>query len=84
MTDPCPVCGKADGTCGDQPLAFPPIHAIGEKGSELMADADEEKVYLPLQRSRRGKAGYRGENIVVVDDKGREHPEAVKKPRKGA
>ena len=35
-----------------------------------MADTDK-KVYLPKQHVKRGVAGYRGENIVVVDAKGK-------------
>lgn len=29
--------------------------------------AEDTKVYLPQQRVKRGVAGYRGEDIVVVD-----------------
>lgn len=76
MAGPCPVCGKADGSCGDQPLAFPPIVAFGEGGS-VVADKDG-KVYMPKQTTRRGVAGYRGNNIIVVDAKGKPDPSAVK------
>lgn len=65
----CPVCGKADGACGHQPLAFPPIHAPYEKEFNVANDA---KVYLPQQRvaKGRGKPGYKGKNVVVVDETG--------------
>ena len=29
--------------------------------------AQDTKVYLPKQKSRRGVAGYRGKNVVVID-----------------
>lgn len=58
----CPVCGAIDGTCGDQPLVFAPID-LSLKGTPMADD----KVYLPKQQTNRGVAGYRGENIVVVD-----------------
>jgi hypothetical protein len=28
----------------------------------------DDKVYLPKQRVRRGRAGYKGKNVVVVND----------------
>jgi hypothetical protein len=61
---PCPICGKANGACGHQPLAFPPID-LTFKGAK-MAD---RKIYVPKQRTNRGVAGYRGTNVVIVDDK---------------
>ena len=40
-----------------------------------MADS---KIYLPQQKVRRGKAGYKGKNVVVIDpDTGK--PAAAKK-----
>jgi hypothetical protein len=67
---PCPICGKASGSCGDQPLAFPPIDPIA-KG----ANVADTKIYVPKQRQSRGVAGYRGANVVIVDpDSGKEAP----------
>lgn len=65
---PCPICGKADGACGDQPLAFPPIDF---KRGTTMAD---KNIYVPKQVVKRGKAGYRGANVIVVDAKGDTQP----------
>lgn len=64
---PCPICGKANGTCGDQPLAYPPIDiplTIPNLKGAMVADT---KIYLPKQTVRRGVAGYRGKDVVVVD-----------------
>jgi hypothetical protein len=33
----------------------------------------DQPIYLPQQKTRRGVAGYRGDNVIVVDAKG--HPE---------
>jgi hypothetical protein len=76
----CIVCGEANGTCGHQPLAFPPITAL----TEVNPVADT-KIYVPKQKSRRGVAGYRGANVVVVDpDTGKEDKQATAKAqRKG-
>jgi hypothetical protein len=60
---PCPVCGKAKGACGHQPLAFPPIASL----TEVRTVAETQKIYVPKQRTKRGVAGYRGKDLVVVD-----------------
>lgn len=72
---PCPVCGAKDGACGDTPLAFAPISSL--TGAETLAN--NETVYLPKQKTRRGVAGYRnlGKNTVVVDADGK----PVKQPK---
>lgn len=71
---PCPICGAKDGSCGDTPLAFDPINFPGRN-----AVANENKVYLPQQSTRRGQSGYKtGPNTVVVDANGR----VVKQPEK--
>lgn len=38
--------------------------------------ANEDKIYLPKQKVTRGVPGYRGKNIVVVGDDGREDKKA--------
>ncbi len=77
---PCPVCGAKDGTCGDQPLVFAPLD-LSEKGAQVADD----KVYLPKQTTNRGVAGYRGENIVVVDPAtGKEDRKATASANKSA
>lgn len=58
----CLLCGAKDGACGDQPLVFAPLD-LDQKGSSVADD----KIYLPKQTTNRGLAGYRGENIVVID-----------------
>lgn len=68
MSRPCPVCGAPDGTCGDTQLVFPPITLPGERNASAVAD---DKVYLPQQKVRRGTAGYKGKNVVVVDSDGK-------------
>lgn len=35
---------------------------------------DDKKVYLPKQHVRRGKAGYKGDNVVLVDRAGQTEP----------
>ena len=74
MGRPCPVCGAKDGTCGDTPLAFAPIDDPWR--FDPVADS---KVYLPKQHVRRGKTGYKvAENVVVVDETGKEDKSAKK------
>ena len=46
--------------------------------------ATDTKVYLPKQTSRRGVAGYRGSNIVVVDREGKEDKKATSEAKKAA
>lgn len=47
-----------------------------------MADT---KVYLPKNKARRGVAGYKGDNIVVVDPAtGKEDTAATKAAKKAA
>lgn len=41
--------------------------------------AQDTKVYLPKQNVRRGIAGYRGDNIVVVDKNGKTEKAPPKK-----
>lgn len=40
-----------------------------------------DKIYVPKQRVKRGVAGYRGKNIVVVDAKGRQDAAPEKKSK---
>lgn len=47
-----------------------------------MAADDAPKVYLPKQRVKRGVAGYRGKNIVVVDGEGKTKNAPEKRTRK--
>lgn len=76
----CLLCGAKDGACGDQPLVFAPLD-LSEKGT-LVAD---DKIYLPKQATNRGVAGYRGENIVVVDPvTGKEDTKATRFANKSA
>lgn len=79
----CPICGKANGACGDQPLAFPPLTAL----NEVNPVATESKVYLPKQKVKagRGVAGYRGKDVVVVDpETGKEDKAATAAAHKAA
>lgn len=77
---PCPICGAENGTCGDQPLVFAPLD-LSEKGAQVADD----KIYLPKQTTNRGVAGYRGENIVVVDPAtGKEDKKATTTANKSA
>lgn len=46
-----------------------------------MADT---KIYLPKQRTRRGVAGYRGKDIVVVGEDGKEDKKATAAAHKSA
>ena len=47
--------------------------------------AQDTKVYLPKQQTRRGVAGYRGKNIVVVDpETGNEDKKATTEATKAA
>ena len=46
--------------------------------------ATDTKVYLPKQQTRRGVAGYRGKNIVVVDTDGKEDKKATAAAKKAA
>ena len=69
MSRSCPICGAPNGTCGHTPLALPPITAPGERSSHTVANDD--KIYLPQQKVRRGKAGYKGKNVVVIGDDGK-------------
>jgi hypothetical protein len=73
----CPVCGAANGTCGHQPLAFPPIGS--DEARNGMAD---KKIYVPQQKVRRGKAGYKGDVVVIDPDTGQEIKQAAKKTKK--
>lgn len=41
-----------------------PVRAPAQTGDVIVADT---KVYLPKQNVRRGVAGYRGKDVVVVD-----------------
>lgn len=77
----CPICGKANGACGHQPLAFPPITSLKE-----MTPVADQKVYVPKQivKPGRGVAGYRGKDVVVVDKSGKEDKEATAAAHKAA
>jgi hypothetical protein len=44
----------------------------------------DEKIYLPKQRVRRGKAGYKGKNIVVVNDPAAAQARAAARTTEGA
>ena len=33
--------------------------------------ADDDKVYMPRQLTKRGKAGYKGKNVVIVERDGK-------------
>jgi hypothetical protein len=76
----CPVCGTPNGACGHTELAYPPITSLTERDQM----ATDTKVYLPKQKSRRGVAGYRGSNIVVVDADGKEDKKATSEANKAA
>jgi hypothetical protein len=77
----CPICGKANGACGHQPLAFPPITALNEVANV----ADDKKIYVPKQKVKRGVAGYRGKDVVVVDpETGKEDKAATQAANKAA
>jgi hypothetical protein len=67
MTLACPVCAAPNGVCGHTELAFPPITAPQE--TNVMA-SNEGTIYLARQHIKRGrgKPGYKGANIKVVDD----------------
>jgi hypothetical protein len=69
MSRPCPICGAPDGSCGEQQLALPPIAHPAERRNHPVSG--DEKVYLPKQKIRRGTAGYKGKNVVVVDEDGK-------------
>lgn len=73
----CPVCGAPGGTCGDTPLTKPVITSLNERNPS-MADT---KVYLPKQNVKRGKAGYKGKDVIVVDANGKQEaaPTTTKK-----
>jgi hypothetical protein len=75
----CPVCGAKDGACGEQALVLAPLTLTREPVKE--AGMAERKIYLPAQRSVRGKPGYLGSNIVIVgsaeDDRGSSEPAVV-------
>jgi len=76
----CPICGKANGACGHQPLAFPPITALSE-----VTPVAEQKIYVPKQKVKRGVAGYRGKDVVVVDpETGKEDKAATAAAHKAA
>lgn len=55
----CPVCGAANGGCGDTPLVLPPV--------DLARPADPDELpRVPQQIVRKGqRAGYKGRVIVV-------------------
>lgn len=79
MSAPCPICGTADAACGHTPLAFPPITAPGERSNV----ASDGKIYLPRQKVKFGRAGYKGANVVVVDpDTGKTAPAEADQPKK--
>jgi hypothetical protein len=82
----CPVCGAPDAACGHQELRYPPIPSLETvitTSTGAVDMAEDTKVYLPRQRVRRGTAGYRGKNIVVVDpDTGKTDAAATKAANK--
>lgn len=64
----CPVCGAPDGLCtGDAPFDPGKVIDLAPKGATV---AEDTKVYLPKQHVRRGVAGYKGDDVVVVDTDG--------------
>lgn len=68
--DACPVCGTAGGNCGHQALSFPPVDlapVVGSGRSSNMAGNQDTRSYLPRQKTRVGRPGYKGKDIVVVD-----------------
>jgi hypothetical protein len=67
MSYPCQVCGAPDSSCGHTPLVFPPISF--EKGANVASTTG--KIILPQQSTKRGKAGYKGANIDVVNADGK-------------
>jgi hypothetical protein len=71
----CPVCGTAGGACTGH-ASFDLSKVISTEGA-IVAD----KIYVPKQRVKRGVAGYRGKNIVVVDAKGRQDAAPEKKSK---
>lgn len=79
----CIVCGERNGACGHQPLRFPPITSPTERGNRSVTD--NETIYLPKQKVRRGVAGYKGKNIkVVADPSGARAADAAKAKAKAA
>lgn len=81
MARECHICGARNGACGHQPLAFPPITAL----NEVSTVAEEKKVYVPKQKTKRGVAGYRGKDLIVVDpETGKEDKAATAAAHKAA
>lgn len=68
MTLTCPVCSTPDMACGHTELVKPPV-TFPQRGTRIMA-TNEGTIYLPKQHVKRGrgKPGYKGDNIKVVED----------------
>lgn len=73
----CPVCGVAGGACLGH-LPFEPSKVINTEGAVVAT----EKIYLPKQRVKRGVAGYRGKDIVVMDARNKAEAAPEKKAKK--
>lgn len=72
----CPVCGAKDGACGDAgPLAFAPILAPTKGALSVAGKGDKGPIlYMPKQQTRRGKAGYKGDRVVIIGSKQDKRP----------
>ena len=79
MTLTCPVCSTPDQACGHTELVLPPITA---RGIRSMA-SNEGTIYLPKQHVKkgRGKPGYKGKDIKVVEDPAKAARAAAGKPK---